>query len=86
MEAFSNEPLDMLTHALGSGDAQQRQAIVAALGRRGRAGDLRVIPILISLLYDEGSYIDEAASDALGSVGAAAVPALTDLLRDRRAP
>lgn len=81
-----DQTLETLTQALKIGDAQQRREIAGELGRRGKAGDLRVIPILIDLLHDEGSYVDEAASDALWSIGAPAVPALSDLLNDRDLP
>jgi HEAT repeat protein len=83
MKALSGEPLDALIAKLDQGDAALRTEIVHDLGRRGKAGDLRVIPLLIDRLNDAGSYVDEAASDALWSIGKPAVPALIELLRSK---
>jgi HEAT repeat protein len=86
MQALTSEPLDALIAKLDQGDASPRREIVHELGRRGKAGDLRVIPLLVGQLHDAGSYVDEAASDALWSIGEPAVPALIELLRSKSAP
>lgn len=81
-----NQPLEAFTLAIQTGDDEQRRTIAGELGRHGRAGDPRVIPILLSLLGDQGFGVNEAAIDALQSIGASALPALVSLLGDRNMP
>lgn len=81
-----NQPLETLIQALETGNDERRRTIAGELARRGLAGDLRVIPVLLSLLGDSGFGIDEAAIDALQSVGLPALPALISLLGDRNMP
>jgi HEAT repeat protein len=78
--------LEELVAASEAPDAETRRAAAAALGQRARAGDLRAIPVLIGMLSDAGEYVDEAASDALWSIGQPAVLPLMALLLDRTAP
>ncbi|HZS94074.1 MAG TPA: HEAT repeat domain-containing protein [Chloroflexota bacterium] len=62
-----------------------RRFAAVDLGKLARGGDLRAIPVLLRMLADGGDYVDEAASDALASIGEPAVVPLIELLWDREA-
>ena len=54
----------------------------AAADTLGRIGDARAIPVLIKLFKDTSKIVRETAGTALVYIGAAAIPALLDTLRD----
>jgi HEAT repeat protein len=74
-----------LCAASGDQSIEVRGHAAAALGELGKAGDLRVIPLLLGLLADAGPYIGEAASDALVGIREPTVRPLVELLKDRSA-
>jgi bilin biosynthesis protein len=85
LEDLSQESFDTLLSILDEEDAQRRIAVAQEVGRRGRAGETRVIPVLVGRLSDGGEWIAEAASDALWSLGEPAVTPLVGVLEDRDA-
>lgn len=82
---FSGWSLADLVADLATGGVERRRGIAWELGQRGREGDRRVIPILIGLFGDNGSYVDEAASDQLWAVGEVVVGPLVAVLHDGKA-
>ncbi len=64
---------------LSDSSAEVRQAAALALSTRA---DESAVPALIHALYDEDSMVAGLAGNALGRVGAPAVPALLEVLND----
>jgi len=69
----------LLIKALQDEDSSVRQCAALAISRQG---DERAVPALIQSLSETDSLMVRLAANALVAIGAAAVPALLDLLRD----
>jgi HEAT repeat protein len=71
-----------LLQAAADPDENVRAVVLHALGKRGRSE--AITPLLFAL--NEGDYLARLASDALIQIGAPAVPALMDVLRQDAQP
>ena len=73
--------LEELVHDLRSEKSQVRVAAADALGAM-RAEAKAAVPNLIGALSDENFWAASAITDALSTIGAPAVPAVVDVLRE----
>src|SRR5690606_34275257 len=81
LAAVGEAAVSALAEALGSSDVVTRLLAAEALGRIGPAA-AEAAPALAAALADPRPEVHWAAFDALVAVGAAAVPALADLVQD----
>ena len=74
--------LPALLRSLEHPDSEIRRTACRAIGRLGPRAEPAIDSILERLVLDEASEVQDAAAEALGQLGAGAVPVLLRVLRD----